>query len=261
MKPGKFHPNITIPAVMKVIEYYRVSTQRQGNSGLGLEAQEATVKNYIASLGAISIGRFVEIETGGNKDRISASASPNLNTLLRKRPILQEAITLALKEDATIIVKEASRLTRFSLLMNYLIASNIKFKAASNPNDDALMLRIKTALNEEELIKVSERTMAALSSRKKRGHALGNAANFNDETRRLGSRKMKELARENIENYKLTKMILSDHRQGMTLQQIANELNSNGVTTVRGKRFYPATIKMYLDRVKKPEHPSPESLK
>ncbi|RNI24036.1 recombinase family protein [Rufibacter latericius] len=238
---------------MKAIEYYRVSTQRQGNSGLGLEAQEAAVQAYLVSVGAVSIARFVEIETGGNKDRISAGASPNLSTLLRKRPVLQEAIRLAQKEEATILVKEASRLTRFSLLMNYLIASNIRFRAAANPNDDALMLRIKTALNEEELIKVSERTIAALSSRKKRGLSLGNAANFTDQSRKLGSRKMKEMARQNIENYKLTKIILADRRQGMTLQQIADELNRNGVTTVRGKKFYPATIKMYLARAEQPE--------
>ena len=233
---------------MKVIEYYRVSTPRQGISGLGLESQEFIVKGYINLTGATSIGRFVEIESGGNKDRISANASPNLNTLLRKRPLLQEAINLALKEDATIVVKEVSRLTRFSLLMNYLIASNVKFIAADNPNDDPLMLRIKTALNEEELVKVSERTIMALQARKKRGLALGNVSNFNNESRRLGPQKMRDLARANTENYKLTKMILSDHKEGLSLQKIADELNNNGVTTIRGKKFYPATVKMYLDR-------------
>jgi DNA invertase Pin-like site-specific DNA recombinase len=234
---------------MKVIEYYRVSTQKQGFSGLGLEAQETTVRNYINSIGATSIAVFKEIESGGNKDRISVNSQPDIATLLRKRPTLQQAIDLAMIENATIVVKEASRLTRYSLLMNHLIASNVKFIAAMNPNDDALMLRIKTALNEEELTKISERTIAALQARKNRGLPLGTLKNLTVEGMAKGRAVHSKRARESTTAIQVID-IIREKLGKMTFVQIAEHLNSKRYRTPRGKKFLPGTVNMYVRRIK-----------
>lgn len=233
---------------MQVVEYYRVSTQKQGRSGLGLEAQEAAVKSFITLKGADSIGKFIEIESGGNKDRITTNSSLTIEKLLNKRPQLLEAIRLAQREGATLVVKEPSRLSRFSLLINYLIACNIKFIAADNPEDNEFFIKLRTLFNEEELVKISERTKKALEARKARGMVLGNVANLTADGRKAGAEKRRREALNSPNNRQVIKHILSDRKVGKTLQEIAEELNNLGYKTARGKAFQTGTIDMLLRR-------------
>lgn len=236
---------------MKFIEYYRVSTERQGRSGLGLEAQEAAVTRYIASVKGESINRYVEIESGGSKDKISIDQNLNTDVLLKRRPILLKAIKEAKETGATIIVKEASRLSRFSLLIDYLIASGINFLAADNPQDDAMFIKLRTIFNEEELKKVSERTKKALAAKKAQGHTLGKPENFSDEGRRKGAQRVKELSKNSELNRQVMKFIIADRKEEKSYKVIADELNSLGMKTPRGKSFQAGTVSVMLHRYEK----------
>ncbi|WP_299988807.1 recombinase family protein [uncultured Pontibacter sp.] len=236
---------------MKVIEYYRVSTQKQGRSGLGLEAQAAAVSTYIKSINAESIDKYVEIESGGSKDKISAHQDVTIDKLLKKRPVLLKAIKQAQETGATIVVKEASRLSRFSLLINYLIAYNIRFVCADNPQDDEMFIRLRTAFNEEELKKVSERTKKALQARKARGLTNGKPENFSDKGRLKGSARMSELAAQSDVNKKVLNLIYLYQDKGLKLQQICDELNGLGYKTPRGKTYQTGSIAMLLKGVAK----------
>lgn len=238
---------------MKFIEYYRVSTEKQGRSGLGLEAQEAAVTAYIRSVNGSSIDRYVEIESGGSKDKISAHQDVTIEKLLKKRPVLLQAVKQAQMTGATIIVKEASRLSRFSLLINYLIACNIKFIASDSPQDDEMFIRLRTAFNEEELKKVSERTKKALAARKARGLKNGKPDNFSDAGRLKGSARVSEMAAQSETNKRVLNLIHLYQEKGLKLQQICDNLNELGYKTPRGKTYQTGTIAMLLKGVKKRE--------
>jgi DNA invertase Pin-like site-specific DNA recombinase len=238
---------------MKVIEYMRVSTQKQGRSGLGLEAQAAAVTSYINSIGAQSIDKYIEVESGGSKDKISAHQDVTIDKLLKKRPVLLKAIKQAQDTGATIVVKEASRLSRFSLLINYLIACNIRFVCADNPTDDEMFIRLRTAFNEEELKKVSERTKKALAARKARGLKNGKPDNFSNLGRLRGSAKVSEMAAQSDTNKRVLNLINLYQEKGMKLQQICDNLNELGYKTPRGKTYQTGTIAMLLKGVMKRE--------
>ncbi|RNI30931.1 recombinase family protein [Rufibacter immobilis] len=237
---------------MKVIEFYRVSTQRQGQSGLGQQGQERDVREYIRSTGATSIATFIEVESGGNKDRISADKAPVLSQLLAKRPKLHEAIKLSIETGAVILVKELSRLTRFSLLMNYIAASGARFVCVNSPNDDMTILRIKCALHEDELLKVSQRTKAALKSKKLQGFNLGTPQNLTNEHRLKGSQSRQKQVQESIiSRQSIDKILDLRLKEKMTLKQIADKLNHLGYKTPRGLEFKTGTVDMYLRRHQK----------
>jgi len=247
----------------KVIEYYRVSTKSQGKSGLGLEAQVRSVQEFIKQQGATSICEpFIEIESGGNKDKITEGKDIVLGDLMKKRPKLLEAVKLATETGATILVKELSRLTRFSLLMNYIHATGTQFVCVDSPHDEVAILQIKCSLHEDELRKISARTKAALESIKKRierdGSAvskngntitkLGNPQNLTDAHRQKGRDSYSLKVRANTNTKQVTHFILTAKKEGKSLQTIARELNANDYTTARGGQFRTSTIDMYLRR-------------
>lgn len=239
---------------IRYVALYRVSTQRQGISGLGLDSQVYAVKNYISHIGGEIIAEFTEVESGGNKDRISFNKKYSKELLLRKRPILKETIELAIKENATIVVKEPSRLTRYPLLMEYIISQHINFVSADSPGDDTTILRIKTALNAQELMKVSERTFLALQQKKIReGGKLKKKNNLTPEGRRKGTETVKARAREaNYQAWDKVHDLFNRRkedgtREYPTLAAIANRMNELGYTTSRGKSFGPMAVKRLLD--------------
>lgn len=104
---------------MKLVSYIRVSTEQQGQSNLGLQAQQFSIDNYAKSVGGEIIKSFTEIVSGGMKERISVNNHLSVEKLLAKRPVLQEALQYCQKHKAILVVKEASRLTRYSLLMDF----------------------------------------------------------------------------------------------------------------------------------------------
>lgn len=246
---------MTLKENKRFIALYRCSTQKQENSGLGLESQMSCVRNYVKQIGGEIISEFTEVESGGNKDRISFNKKYTKELLLRKRPTLKKVIEHSIAQSATIIVKEASRLTRFPLMMEYIIAQHIDFIAADSPSDDTTMLRIKTALNAQELMKISERTFNALQQKKIReGGKLKKKNNSTVEGRARGIASIICKARE--ANYQAWDKIQDlaqkrkpdGEREFPTLKAIAERMNQLGYFTSMGKSFGTTTVRRLLKK-------------
>ncbi|MFL5766077.1 MAG: recombinase family protein [Bacteroidia bacterium] len=235
--------------MQKFIPYYRVSTKKQGNSHLGLEAQTSSVENYVRTCSGEIITSFTEIETAGNKDKISIGQQVSIESLLRKRPLLLEAINTAQTHNAILVVKESSRLTRFSLLLEFLLKSNLQFVCADSPNDTPFITKLKTSLAEEELLRISERTKAALAALKARGFVRDNSNHgLTKDNIQKGIEKRIELALQNENNRRATGYIMSLQKAGYTFQKMADELNNNGFKSSRNKEFYASSVHMLWNR-------------
>jgi DNA invertase Pin-like site-specific DNA recombinase len=231
----------------KFVALYRVSTQKQNDTHLGLEAQQEAVRRYVASVNGELIGEVEEVETAGNKDKASIrNESVTYQTLLSKRPKLQQALDLAKKHGATLVVKEPGRLTRLKILMNYFEMYRVRFVCADCPNDNAMMLSLRTAINQEELEKISQRTSAALQAKKAQGFKLGGTVGFPPHVRELGVIANKAAARENKENRQAQSIVCGLRNQGKTLQEIVNALHKLDYRTRTGKIFHRTTVNRLL---------------
>ncbi|MBC5775730.1 recombinase family protein [Pontibacter sp. KCTC 32443] len=233
----------------KFVALYRVSTEKQNQSGLGLDAQKFAVESYVLLLGGEIIETFTEVVSGGaGKDRISTSNNLTTAKLLRKRPILQAAIDFCLKHNATLVVKEASRLTRYSLLMDFLLASKLDFVCADSPNDSPLIIKLKTALHEEELLKISERTKAALAAKKAAGHRLGSPARPQPHALEKAVKARRNEASASKENRQAANLILMYRKDGKTFREIVDLLNRAEYKTTRDQPFTVSSVHMLYKR-------------
>jgi DNA invertase Pin-like site-specific DNA recombinase len=231
----------------KFASYIRVSTNQQADSKLGIEAQQRLNRNYIDSVNGKLVKEAIEVETGTNKLRISIKNNLNLQTLLKKRPILRELIEFCKSEGLTLIIKDLSRLGRNQLLISYLMQAGINFICADSPNDSPFILQIKAALAEEEARMISRRTIEALQSKKAKGEKLGTPKPENLELgRKIQAQRKKQEA---IENYsKITPVIKTLRAENKSYSTIANELNKFGLKTIEGKIFHSITVRRILAR-------------
>ncbi|MFY0598010.1 MAG: recombinase family protein [Cognatishimia sp.] len=142
---------------LECFAYYRVSTNKQGQSGLGLEAQRTATLNYARSENLEVLGQFTEIESGRKSNR----------------PELGAAIEACKINNAVLLIAKLDRLARNVHFISGLLESNIKFIALDMPNADKFMLHVYAAMAEEEARRISERTKAALSAAKRNGVELG----------------------------------------------------------------------------------------
>lgn len=148
------------------IAYYRVSTQRQGRSGLGIEAQRAAVVRFAEAEGITILEEFVEVETGKGSDALD------------RRPRLTQALETARKAKCPVIVAKLDRLSRDVAFIAGLMAQRVPFIVAELGADaDPFMLHLYAALAEKERRLISDRTRAALAARKANGSKLGNSVN------------------------------------------------------------------------------------
>src|SRR4051812_37779723 len=148
------------------IAYYRVSTQRQGRSGLGLEAQRTAVARFAGAEGIAIAGEFTEVETGKGADALD------------RRPQLTAALALARQAKCPVVVAKLDRLSRDVAFIAGLMVQRVPFIVAELGADaDPFMLHLYAALAEKERRLISERTKAALASRKTNGAKLGNQTN------------------------------------------------------------------------------------
>jgi len=147
----------TVMTSKQYIAYYRVSTVRQGTSGLGLDAQRNATSNFIQSTGGELLNEFTEVESGKVKNR----------------PELDAAIEACRQTGATLLIAKLDRLARNVAFIANLLESGVKFTAIDMPNADRFMLHVYAAMGEEEGRRISERTKAALASAKARGVKLG----------------------------------------------------------------------------------------
>lgn len=211
------------------VTYYRVSTQRQGQSGLGLEAQRSAVQAFLA--GKEIIAEFTEIESGRKTDR----------------PQLAAALALAKKQKATLVIAKLDRLARNVHFISGLLESNVQFVAADMPEADRTFLQMAAVFAEWEAKKISERTKSALAAAKARGTVLGSP------TPHIGSKAGLKVISDRCDAYvKKVSPSLQDivSRVGTNLRTVAAELQVRGIKTARGSDiWHPAQVGKLLRRV------------
>lgn len=218
----------------RYVAYYRVSTKKQGESGLGLEAQVRMVQGY-ARNGSI-VEEFTEKETGTSK---------------RERPILAEAIEMCKETGAKLLIAKLDRLARDVHFISSLSRTGVDFICCDNPNANKLTINLLASVAESEAEAISARTKAGLASIKERIRkdgmylsrsgrnitSLGTPDNLTDE----GRRKSGEVIKQRFKNNRNTRMArpyaseLKD--KGLELIEIADKLNSNGFITATGRQF------------------------
>ncbi len=227
----------------KSIAYYRVSTKKQGESGLGLEGQVAAVADYVQRNDRKLLSEYTEVETGKSKTR----------------PELLKAIAHARRSKATLVVAKLDRLARNVAFTSALMEAKVDFVACDNPHANKFTIHILAAVAEHEAEQISHRTKVALAAAKARGKKLGSARpghwKGRESQRLAGLTKAREAAAEAhrvaaTESYAdLVPLIKSLRDQGDTLEAIANELNAMGHTTRRGKSWSRAQVSRVLKRV------------
>lgn len=213
---------------MKYIAYYRVSTDKQGASGLGLEAQRSDVRRFIHPEN-IDL-ELTEIESGKKA----------------QRPVLNEAIELCRKHGATLLIAKLDRLARNVSFVSTLMNSGIKFIAVDMPSATELTIHIYSAIAEDEAKRISKRTKDALAVKKAQGIKLGSPQNLTNEAREKAVISIKSKALNNENNIRAKAMINLLKSKNYTLQAIANELNASGFKTSKGNEFKPMQIKRLL---------------
>lgn len=217
---------------MRAVSYYRVSTNKQGVSGLGLEAQRAAVRQYLG--GTDPVAEFTEVETGKGSNALS------------KRPKLQAALATCRAQGATLVIAKLDRLARNVAFVATLIESKTSFVAVDRPNAKAFELHIYAALAEEEARQISARTKAAMAAAKARGVKLGNPriALLAQERKRMQQGQANRRAAD------LSHIVEDLRWNGVTtLRDMVAELNARQVPTPRGGRWHLPTLHRALKRM------------
>ena len=202
----------------KYLAYYRVSTNRQGQSGLGLEAQQDAVRKYLALHDANLSGEFTEIESGRKS----------------KRPMLSKALDACRERGAILLIAKLDRLARNVHFISGLLEANVRFVAVDMPNADRFMLHVYAAMAEEEARRISERTKQALQAAKARGVVLGKNG--------------KELARKNAAAADKFCLVAGKEIErlrtfgNMTFREVAEHFNRTGFETPNKRSWHVSTV-------------------
>lgn len=216
------------------IAYYRVSTARQGKSGLGIEAQKAAIGRFAEAEGINIIGEHVEVETGKGADALD------------RRPELAAALAQARKAKCSVVVAKLDRLSRDVHFISGLMAHRVPFIVAELGTDaDPFMLHLYAALAEKERALISARTKAALAAKKAQGVKLGNPRAAETVGRaHAASRAAADQFAANV-----LPVVRKIQASGLTtLREIAGALNARGVRTARGGRWHAGTVANLLAR-------------
>ncbi len=223
---------------MAVVGYQRVSTKGQGESGLGIEAQESAIQAYARQAGAKVVAMYTEVESGK----------------LANRPELLKALAHARRSKATLIVAKLDRLARNVAFLSALMDSKVAFVACDNPHANRLTLHILSAVAEAEAVAISQRTKAALAAYKARGGKLGaelpQCRNLTAEGRAKGIKMAGDASRRAAaEAYgDLIPTVQAMKAEGLSLRAMAKRLNAEGHTTRRGKPWNQVQVSRVLER-------------
>jgi DNA invertase Pin-like site-specific DNA recombinase len=220
---------------MRAVTYIRVSSEQQGKSGLGIEAQRAAIVRFTAEHGFEPVAEHVEVETGKGSDALD------------RRPQLAAALKRAKAEKCPVIVAKLDRLSRDVAFISGLMAQRVPFIVAELGVDtDPFLLHLYAALAEKERSLISARTKDALAAAKARGKALGNRTNL-AEARVAGREVLVRQADRFAAN--VLPVIEDIRRQGATsLREIAAQLTARGVRTARGGEWSASSVKNILAR-------------
>ena len=207
------------------ITYLRVSTGKQGDSGLGIEAQREYVTRFLQPED-ILVREAQEVESGRKNNR----------------PVLLQAIEECQKNGYILLIAKLDRLTRNAGFFHYLEDSGVNFICADMPQATPFTLHIYAALAQQEARLISERTRAALAAKKRRGEPLGTPANLDTVARARAVESIKNGAATAPQNVQATHLIKLLREKGDTLQTIASTLNGLGYKTRRGCAFTPCAV-------------------
>ena len=216
----------------KFIAYYRVSTVKQGQSGLGLDAQRAAVNIYLNGGVTELVGEFTEVETGKGANALD------------KRPQLRAALDACKKQGATLIIAKLDRLARNVHFVSGLMETGVEFVAADMPQANKVMIQMHAVMSEWERDQISARTKAALAIAKARGVILGKsgASNLrpNIEVRQDAANAFADKFRGTFEGLK---------ERGFSQRDIALELNKMGVRTAKGGEWNQTQVQRVMIRL------------
>lgn len=220
----------------KFVAYYRVSTDRQGVSGLGIEAQREAVERFLNGGRWSVIGEFTEIESGTRRK-------------LKNRPMLDAAMKLAKKEKATLVVAKLDRLARDVQFISELLNSQVKFICADMPEADRTFLQMMSVFAEYEARRIGTRTKEALQALKKRGKKLGSPAP------EKGANEASKVRVAEADAYadKVGPLVRDIIRKAgaSSLRDIAAALTARGIKTPRGNdEWHASQVANLLKRIK-----------
>lgn len=224
-----------MPAGRTFVTYLRVSTDKQGRSGLGLEAQQAAIDAFVVAGDRVLAPPYVEVESGKNSDR----------------PKLREALERCSKTGATLLIARLDRLARNVRFISTLMEQGIPFVACDMPTATPFMLHIYAAVAEEEARAISRRTKAALAAAKARGVKLGGDRGYRPAAApdaRLGGDATKRQADQAA--HALAPILAELRAAGAaSLHQLAAGLTARGIATPRGGVWTATAVRRALARV------------
>jgi DNA invertase Pin-like site-specific DNA recombinase len=221
----------------KLVAYLRVSTAKQGHSGLGIAAQQEAIEGYARSIGAKVTQTFTEVESGK----------------LNARPELEKALHLAKVTGAVLVIAKLDRLSRNAAFLLALRDSGVRFVASDMPDANELTVGIMALVAQQEREAISRRTKEALAAAKRRGTKLGNpngAAAIARAGRGNGAAVEAVKASADAHAARLGPVIEALKDEGVvTLGALAAALNERGMLTPRGGSWHKTSVKNLLDRL------------
>ena len=215
------------------VSYLRVSTQKQGYSGLGLEAQREIIQNHLYETTPKT--EFIEVESGRKKDR----------------PKLKEALDLCRKTGSTLIVAKLDRLARNVYFLSSLLESDVEIVFCDFPQANKMVLHILSAISQYEAELTASRTKSALQAKKARGCKLGNPEHLlgkHDQAIQNSIMTCKTKADNNPNNKRAVAMLRTLVKEDHTLKEMADILNREGFVTSKGACFSKATVYKLIKR-------------
>jgi len=224
-------------ATGKFVSYCRVSTAKQGTSGLGLEAQQEAIRRYLNGGSWEVLAEFVEVESGKKDDR----------------PELTRALKHCQMTGATLVIAKLDRLSRDLHFISSLQKAGIEFVACDMPSANKFTIHIFAALAEHEREMISQRTKAALAALKARGVKLGKPENLSQAAADKGTANASAARTAKADEFaaQVGPMVQEYKSKGMSLNGIAAELNARSILTARGKTgaWTPTAVKNLLARL------------
>ncbi|MCY0146589.1 recombinase family protein [Hoeflea sp. G2-23] len=218
---------------LKYVAYYRVSTKRQGASGLGLDAQREAVGRFTTPDNCDLLAEFVEVESGKRKDR----------------PEMDKALKYCRHTGAVLLIAKLDRLARNVAFVSALMEAGTEFVACDNPHANRLTVHILAAVAEDEARRISERTKAALKAAKARGVILGGDRGYRPVGR--PEQALSALQSQTDEFAMTIEPLIEEIRASghTSLGAIASELNARGIRTRRVGAWHASTVRNVLRRL------------